>query len=398
MVTVDFSSGDTTGVRTVQEQALSTKIKSPPGRGHIAALDGVRGLAIVMVLMQHYGGGRQSSHIVARCLGDALRLGWTGVSLFFVLSGFLISGILWDSIGQPHWWRRFYTRRSLRIFPLYYGVLAYAAVIGMVFEPQLLHGLWIYAFYLQDIGQFLNWASSLPSDRVVLDHFWSLAVEEQFYLVWPFVLMLMIRNRVLAMRVCLAVWVGSFALRLAMGAMYVQEGWLYRFPLSRAGELCMGAFLALWIRGNKESVERNLVQRAQLALFASAATLAALGLWTSGNFETSNVAWTTVGIFVLPVLFSSLIALCLRPGIIQRFFSLSALRWLGKISYGVYVYHLVLRPVFNGIAMRLLSARSATAQNLCASTIGIVGTLAAATLSFYGFEKHFLRLKERFES
>src|ERR1700712_4002317 len=141
---------------------------------HVPALDGVRGVAVLLVLLEHMGGGRQSHFLAVRVVANLMRIGWTGVSLFFVLSGFLISGILWDSIGQPGWWGRFYARRSLRIFPLYYGALAYAAVMILVWQREHLHLLWIYVFYLQDIFPFLAWSEVLSRAHVILDHFWSL--------------------------------------------------------------------------------------------------------------------------------------------------------------------------------------------------------------------------------
>src|SRR3984885_4831421 len=99
--------------------------------GHIPALDGVRGVAAATVFVYHYGGGAQSSFLPLRVMGILLHFAWVGVSLFFVLSGFLISGILWDGYQTPGWWRRFYVRRSLRIFPLYYLALVIAAVIWL---------------------------------------------------------------------------------------------------------------------------------------------------------------------------------------------------------------------------------------------------------------------------
>jgi peptidoglycan/LPS O-acetylase OafA/YrhL len=367
----------------------------PQARGHIAALDGVRGLAIALVLMQHLGGGRQSHLLAVRLIADAMRLGWTGVSLFFVLSGFLITGILWDSIGKPAWWRRFYARRSLRIFPLYFAALAYSAVIGRIWQPDLLHRLWVYVLYLQNILPFLSVAEAMPRNRVILDHFWSLAVEEQFYLVWPFILLLLYGRRVAAMRLCLLIWIASFALRLGMALHHFPEPWLYRFPLSRAGELCMGGFLALSLRGTMEEAARILFW-ARRSFLPTTAALVALAIFTHGDFSTANDFWTTAGIFLLPVLFASAIAVSLSPGLLQRVFTLAFLRWLGKISYGVYVYHLLLRPVFIFAAAHLLPRAGEMMQELAVSILSITGTLLIATLSFSAFERPLLRLKRRF--
>jgi peptidoglycan/LPS O-acetylase OafA/YrhL len=96
---------------------------------HIPALDGVRALAIAVVFLFHYGGGKQSNFWPIRLYANTIGFGWAGVSLFFVLSGFLITGILWDSFSEKGWASKFYIRRSLRIFPLYYFALLIAAVV-----------------------------------------------------------------------------------------------------------------------------------------------------------------------------------------------------------------------------------------------------------------------------
>ena len=106
------------------------------------ALDGLRGIAVLMVFLFHYGGGLKSPHLAVRLLGYLTAAGWTGVVLFFTLSGFLITGSLWDSRGNPHWFRNFYARRFLRIFPLYYTALVLSA-IGLFVAWHNLHLLHI---------------------------------------------------------------------------------------------------------------------------------------------------------------------------------------------------------------------------------------------------------------
>src|SRR5438874_11818359 len=129
------------------------------GRGtreakHIPSLDGLRGLAIILVLLFHFtpeGGGHTLIGVLTRWVS---RLGWCGVDLFFVLSGFLITGILFDAKGSPHYFRNFYMRRVLRIFPLYYGVLLVVFIIVPLFKTMTAddwrlmnnqHWLWLYA-------------------------------------------------------------------------------------------------------------------------------------------------------------------------------------------------------------------------------------------------------------
>jgi len=132
----------------------------PPGKvselraqGHVPALDGVRGFAAATIFVYHFGGGAKSSFLPVRIFGTLLHFGGTGVSLLFVLSGFLISGILWDGFQKPNWWTRFYVRRSLRIFPLYYLALLLAAVVWLLSGYSLaqISPLLYYVFYLGNI-------------------------------------------------------------------------------------------------------------------------------------------------------------------------------------------------------------------------------------------------------
>ena len=166
----------------------NTELTRPENRAFFPALDGLRAVAFLMVFGQHY---------------LALAWGWTGVNIFFVLSGFLITGILYDTRADPFRVRNFYIRRTLRIFPLYYGVF----LVLLLLTP-LLHWHWnrywtLWPLYLGNFLRFLSPLSllrgsaleyaadahlssvRLPHTELYLGHFWSLCVEEQFYLIWP---------------------------------------------------------------------------------------------------------------------------------------------------------------------------------------------------------------------
>ena len=168
---------------------------APESNKHVPALDGLRGIAVLVVIVYHFTAGHVSTSIGHSFHGIASQfanIGWGGVDLFFVLSGFLITGILYDAKGAPHYFSNFWMRRVLRISPLYYGVLIAIFFIGPLIcsysslvRQHLNEQIWAWAYGL-------NFYYALPSHVLInvfwLQHFWSLAIEEQFYLIWPFVI------------------------------------------------------------------------------------------------------------------------------------------------------------------------------------------------------------------
>jgi peptidoglycan/LPS O-acetylase OafA/YrhL len=363
-------------------------------KSHIPALDGLRGLAIFAVFALHYHPDETLGPWPLRLVDRASLLGWAGVSLFFVLSGFLITGILWDSLGGEHWWRNFYIRRSLRIFPLYYLVLAVVTVIAIVVgNPWKAIGkISIDFLYLTDIPGLWGemWGSPLQAHLV---HFWSLAVEEQFYLIWPFVLLAGAKNRRGVMRICVGVWLVSFAFRLSVDSLGWSWLWTHHFLLSRAGELCAGAFLSLALR-DTPAVVAKILKYARVVFFLSLAALVVLILVSPG-LSLMDRYWSTYGIAVLSIFSCATVAMCLRPGPIRLVFENSALRWLGKISYGIYVYHYLLFDVFQELTRRIAPNAGPLASGLLLVLVGGAGTLLISSLSFYTFERAFLALKDK---
>ena len=159
--------------------------EASPYARHLPALDGVRGFAVLGVACSHLFPATPHSPLEA-FVHSTFAFGASGVDLFFVLSGFLITGILFDSLPDPGFFRKFYARRVLRIFPLYYGVLAAFAVAALVFGLNFHHQLLSLALYLQNthlVAQPIR--DYFGPTGLPLPHFWSLAIEEQFYLVWP---------------------------------------------------------------------------------------------------------------------------------------------------------------------------------------------------------------------
>jgi peptidoglycan/LPS O-acetylase OafA/YrhL len=343
--------------------AATTRPPASAGAGHVAALDGVRGLAVALVLAFHFGTvGIAPIRVVTAA--DAVdlsvfrlfSLGWIGVDLFFALSGFLITGLLLDDVGRPGYYRRFYTRRALRIFPLYYGALAALYVLApFVGSPpialqtrELLGGTpWAWAYGLNVLEAVHP--NVVPA---ALAHFWSLAVEEHFYLVWPAVIALVRAPRRVAL-IALAAAVASWGLRLWLrfGA-ETDPAALYVLTPTRLEGLAIGAWIAAALR---DPATAGLLRAwgarsaaAPLAAWGLGAALLAALLAVLGR-DGFALGIQAVGLPVLAVAFGVVVLAAAvggggpassRPGPVVRLCSGRALRLLGRYSYGLYVWHL----------------------------------------------------------
>ena len=331
-----------------------------PGRTYYPALDGVRALAALMVIFFHMGQ-------MGIPVPGPSSFGETGVDLFFVLSGFLITGILLRSPTRD--WgevRNFYVRRLLRIFPLYYGYLAVASLLGTTIA-------WWYWGYLQNIPIALG----APMGNI--GHFWSLAVEEQFYLVWPFVVMFMPRKHLQPALWCTLI--GTVLCRIIL----VRSGHVavYYLTLTRLDGLAAGALLAL-------HQARGTLARARPLLIGLCAVCVALIGWEGVRFHGAGLPLVQVTKFSLFAgLYGSAVGLLLiaRRNFVTVLLASRPMRWLGRISYGLYVFHpQILRLTFAYLANRSAAVRAVA---------GLTATLAVTLISWYGYERPFLKLKER---
>src|SRR5579871_234555 len=234
---------------------------------YIPELDGIRAIAILMVVMMHIlAPDDQSSNalltVVPRVLIGLIGHGWLGVDLFFVLSGFLITGILLDTRESPHYLRNFYGRRALRIIPLYFLCIVVMACFYPGNRPYFLLSL----VFLANMAGLLG--VSVPHGPGV---FWSLAIEEHFYLIWPW-LVRALSQRALAFA-CASIIIAEPILR----AVFVARGTdVYNPSWFRFDGLASGALLAIWFRSSSASRRRSL-QAAGVCL-ATAVAITLLGL------------------------------------------------------------------------------------------------------------------------
>ena len=359
-------------------------------RRHIPALDGLRGVAIAAVLLFHLYPGSERDP-----LAHVARLGWLGVDLFFVLSGFLITGILVDTQDDPRCLRNFYVRRCLRLLPLYtvvsVAVVAWSAAAG--WGPTR----WTAPYFLYGSNIVLNLAQPIGVDpRLNVTHFWSLAVEEQFYMLWPW-LVLWARRPRRVLWVCVAGALLSLALRWA--ASFAAPGFLHgqadmERPLHLDG-LMLGGALAVAMRDPE--------LRPRCKFFRCVAIACGTALLMTAFFHPHlGVYSRTSARYVLAlaaVLFAALVGLAVEPGTwVERTASWSPLRWLGRYSYGIYVLHFPLVKQLERHTMPPESPHTiaARAAELAWMAGYLVLTLAAAVASYHLLELPCLRLKRRF--
>ena len=360
------------------------------------ALDGLRGVAILLVYLYHYGGGLHSEHIGGRLFGYLTESGWTGVVVFFVLSGFLITAGLRRSEGQAHHrLRNFYARRALRVLPLYYASLGLAFLSALATSARYdeMKPLLVYAAFLQNVPPFVPLANAAPPP-LPLFHFWTLAVEEQFYLLWP-ALILLARTSQARMRLCVLVFGGSAAFRIAIWSGHTSD--LTRGTLAgslpvHVGALALGAALALCL----ESDRWLLLERYAPAVVIAGLLGFGLAGVRTGSLDLKAPLQVTLGLICVSFSAAALIVLALHTGLTKRILGIAPLRWLGRISYGVYVFHILLEPLFNGVGEHFAHLQYGPRYQAVRFIVALPVSIVAAALSFALLESPFLDLKARF--
>jgi peptidoglycan/LPS O-acetylase OafA/YrhL len=365
------------------------------GSGHLVPLDGLRGLAILAVMASHlFAVNYEVQARPVQIAGELLYWGQWGVDLFFVLSGFLITGILVDSLGQSHFFRTFYMRRVLRIFPLYYGVLFLLFALTPVLNIHW-HGLRLpLLLYLQN-GWRLQPLTELMGRNISLNHLWSLAIEEQFYLMWP-LLVFMARTPRRVLIVAASGCVLALCFRLTLWGVW-HNGFTTHFNVfARADALLLGGVLALIYRSGRWAT----VLRWCRPVFLAAALVLLISLLESGRLPFRSPFWAfAVRYSFVAIASGALLAWSLRAGVFSRMCSARVLRFFGKYSYGLYVLHMTFLPLLTRLIRPALFSLTGSKGVAVIGTALLVVAIssAAAWLSFQLYEKRFLRLKRYFE-
>jgi peptidoglycan/LPS O-acetylase OafA/YrhL len=370
--------------------------------GYIPALDGLRGIAIILVMLHHLTYYRPEAGIDAIIAGVPL-FGWVGVDLFFVLSGFLITGILLDSKGGERYFVNFYARRTLRIFPLYYLTLFVALVVVPLFPavhvvlngemdpspPEWPYWAYLTNFSVAERGFVHGW----------VDVAWSLAIEEQFYLVWPLVIWLCPQR--LLPWLCTAIVIAEVFARSYARAIDIPVLPIYVVTYYRLDGLVIGALLAI--------VQRRGLMPAlnRLSLFVVVAGIGALILVFiyGGHTWWWNRRMQQYGYTVLAILGGAmLVGAVSQPAghWWPRMLSAGWLRAFGKYSYCLYLIHLpVMRAVrewvFNPDEYEALAVAPLIGQAIY-YPLAAAPAFALAWLSWRYFEAPILSLKSRFSN
>jgi len=364
----------------------------------IPGLDGIRAIAFLIVFFFHTRN---------------LPFGWMGVQLFFVLSGFLITDILLkmkDKLPRRDFFVKFYGRRFLRIFPLYYFYLALLTALIFLLpqidlkgiKPELnkgfLNQVWVSLFYMYDFFH----ASSFFERSRFFTHLWSLSVEEQFYLLWPLLIFLTPSKNF--KQLCFTAIGLGFIFRLAITLTYRAQFFPFLLsdpqqavnvlPFSHLDAFAFGAYIS-----------RFEIPRPRLQLAALAIAVPAIGLLTDlikkgtltlalgYDLPMTGFYKEVWGYTLLNYLFAVLVYSVAHTNFLTGFLEIAPLRYLGKISYGLYVYHYGIIAVMVALFRKYDLDYSLRSPQMFVVSFG--ATLLIATLSFYLLEKPITNLKDR---
>jgi peptidoglycan/LPS O-acetylase OafA/YrhL len=386
--------------RTDPTPRVETSAISSMSAKRIPELDGLRGLAILLVLIWHFGclANSAGGHRWLFYLIDAGSLSWSGVDLFFVLSGFLIGGILLNARNSPNYFKAFYTRRVFRIIPIYAVVVgAFYLCLAAGVPSRIAGSDWLFGptfpwYTYATFTQNIRWAIGEPNLASWLGATWSLAVEEQFYIVLPAVIWF-VSERWLPYVVGSAI-LSAPLLRLFLNLNY-SGGKVASFALMpcRADALLLGVAAALLVR--RQSIWDSLKSHRRRLVSIWIVLLAGLPFLilfkatdALQSFWMSTVGFSWLALFYLGLL---LLALVYSESWLGRVLRLSWLTALGTISYGVYMLHW---PVL-GLTFMVFRQKGPWAETLSEHGLVLLAlalTIAIASLSWTFFEKPLLKI------
>ncbi|MBO0952309.1 acyltransferase family protein [Fibrella forsythiae] len=343
---------------------------------HLYELDGIRALAALMVIVYHFTVSLESNNGLLILIKKISIFGGTGPSLFFVLSGFLITRILLATRNNDSYFLIFYTRRALRIFPLYYLFLVVTYFIAppllSTSTPPFNQQIWFWV-YLQNIAATFRWPNAGPGQ------FWSLAIEEHFYIFWPIIIYTCSMSKIKS--IIYIIIINAVLTRILLLNYGYATGY---FTLTMMDELAVGALLAIWELQGKLKSQKNFITILAFTIVPGVC------LW----FMPSISGQTFIKIFKyipLSFFYFSFLGILItlnENNLLKKLFRHRIATFTGKISYGLYVYHIL---CFELVRIHL------NIDNIALYFIlGLTATYVMSSISYYTFELKFLRLKDRF--
>jgi peptidoglycan/LPS O-acetylase OafA/YrhL len=354
-------------------------------RSYYPSLDGLRGIAIILVI----------------CCHDLnflpyFEFGWIGVDLFFVLSGFLITDILIKTKENKNFLQNFYIRRILRIFPLYYSVLLLFFILSPVIQNLQVQYGYYHSHQAMSWLHMQNWLyifNIKPNDLLLMNHFWSLSVEEQFYLLWPFVILAVKNTRRLCQvaYIILAVCIISrFSSWLYFGDGYTNFYFQY---MTRADGLCIGSLIAIWRINGFGYARKNVIRTGGILLSAHFILLVLAKTILNGFPHFRFLGYTSIAVvFGILVFF-----IAEKRNVFSKFlFENSVLRYAGKISYGLYVFHWPILALSKIYLLDILTNKGFSYKSayITVSLLSLVSAVLVSIASYHLFEKKILALKD----
>ncbi len=352
-------------------------------------MDGLRGIAILLVVFYHNFGFVQYFFF-----------GWLGVDLFFVLSGFLITDILLKTVNKAGYFKNFYAKRVLRIFPIYYLSL----IIFLLILPRIKHFPLDFSFYIDHQWWFWtylqNWFlifHNVGNTTTAIQHYWSLAVEEQFYIVWPLLIFIVRKPKVLLTLAGLLL-VGVICTRLYMWTMQIKDlNYFGLYTYTRIDGICIGSMLAIL-----QFMRSPFIKKYFTGLVLLLAAMNFVFYFINKEFNFTYPYLAIVGYTTFAMLFAIVVHEVIQGDnkLFNFILNIKPLKFFGRISYGLYIFHwpvyLMLYEWVDRNVRPLVSLSEANLAIVVSILLTIIG-VAISILSFYTFERYFLKKKKAFD-
>ncbi|HVT86252.1 MAG TPA: acyltransferase [Chitinophagaceae bacterium] len=352
-------------------------------RVHYPALDGLRGIAILMVLFHHNFNFIPLS-----------KFAWIGVDLFFVLSGFLVTEILLNTNGDSGYLRNFYVRRILRIFPIYYLTIIVFFIVARFFSAlndQYIYyhnNQWMLWMYMQ------NWLFIFkppPSDNFLFQHFWSLAIEEQFYLIWPFIILICKNQKKLLFLVYIFL-AGCILFRIFCWIDYGANNLSFNLQYkTRIDGLCIGSIIAIW-KFNKKNIKIRIIRLSIILI-----SIHLVAIFCAKTMFKNVPHFNFFGFTSISVIFGMLLVYGLesKNQLTKNLLANPAIRYIGKISYGLYIFHYPVLMLFRMYSFTSWGLKGFWGLMVFGSMALIIAFITSS-ITYHFFERKILAIRDSF--